>query len=55
MLRGAGLDDDGLRRLHVEFERTAPTEHQAFLDALGLDAAESAGLRAQARAAIEPE
>jgi DNA-binding transcriptional MerR regulator len=55
MLRGSGLDDDGLRRLHMEFERTAPAEHQAFLDALGLDAAESARLRARARAASEPE
>jgi MerR family transcriptional regulator, thiopeptide resistance regulator len=36
ILRATGLDRDGMRRWHVEFERTAPADHQRFLEALGI-------------------
>jgi MerR family transcriptional regulator, thiopeptide resistance regulator len=49
MLRAAGLDEDGLRRLHVVFERTDPTAHAEFLQALGLPARDIARLRTRAR------
>ena len=49
MLRGAGLDDDGLDRLHALFERTDPLAHQAFLEALGLGPADAAAIRFRAR------
>lgn len=41
ILRSAGLDDAGMHRWHIEFERTAPGTHRGFLVSLGLDAAET--------------
>lgn len=49
LLRATGLDDDDMRRWHVEFERQAPEAHQEFLESLGIDAEEAAGIRARAR------
>jgi DNA-binding transcriptional MerR regulator len=50
MLRAAGLDDAGMRRWHVEFERGNPEAHHAFLVSLGLSAAEVARIRERSRA-----
>lgn len=49
LLRGAGLDADGLRRWHAEFERRAPQAHHDFLRELGLDEAEARAIRDAAR------
>lgn len=45
VLRGAGLDDEGLDRLHVLFERIDPEAHQVFLEGLGLGPEEVAVVR----------
>jgi DNA-binding transcriptional MerR regulator len=51
VLRAAGLDDAGMRRWHVEFERMAPRAHQDFLQSLGLPPGEIARIRRWSRAA----
>lgn len=43
------LDDEDMRRWHVEFERQAPEAHQEFLESLGIEAEEAAAIRARAR------
>lgn len=50
LLRAAGLDDAGMRRWHIDFERTAPREHQEFLDFLGIPEDEIAGIRRWSKA-----
>lgn len=40
LLKAAGLDEQGMRRWHIEFERCAPAGHQAFLHSLGLEKTE---------------
>jgi MerR family transcriptional regulator, thiopeptide resistance regulator len=40
MFRAIGLDDAAMRRWHRQFEETNPEDHKAFLQSLGLDAAE---------------
>jgi MerR family transcriptional regulator, thiopeptide resistance regulator len=45
ILRAAGLDDAGMHRWHVEFERMAPQAHHDFLQSLGLPAREVARIR----------
>lgn len=50
MLRGAGLDADGLRRWHAEFEARAPEAHDDFLRELGLGEGEVQAVRDAARA-----
>jgi DNA-binding transcriptional MerR regulator len=49
LLRATGLDDDDMRRWHVEFERQAPEAHQEFLESLGIDAEEATAIRARSR------
>ncbi|MFT3847308.1 MAG: MerR family transcriptional regulator [Propionivibrio sp.] len=49
IFRSAGLDDEGMDRLHVHFEKTDPAAHQRFLESLGLDAAHIARVRQQSR------
>jgi len=53
ILRAAGLDDDAMRRWHVEFEQMAPNAHQDFLESLGLPKAEVRRIRRWSR--VEPE
>lgn len=36
ILRATGLDEDGMRRWHEEFERSSPEGHRDFLESLGL-------------------
>ena len=43
------LDDDGMDRLHAQFEQTDPAAHQRFLESLGLDAGHIARVRSQSR------
>jgi DNA-binding transcriptional MerR regulator len=45
ILEAAGLDEEGRRRWHIEFERQAPEAHQDFLLSLGLDRAEVRRIR----------
>lgn len=46
MLRAAGLDEEGMKRWHREFEATAPEAHQDFLESLGLSSSEIKHIRA---------
>lgn len=49
IFRAAGLDDDGMDRLHVHFEKADPEAHQRFLESLGLEAEHIARVRATSR------
>ncbi|HEX3045378.1 MAG TPA: MerR family transcriptional regulator [Bacillota bacterium] len=51
VLTKVGFNDDELVRLHREFEKFNPSEHQAFLEVLGVPADEIAKIR---RHAMEP-
>jgi DNA-binding transcriptional MerR regulator len=46
LLRASGLDDAAMLRWHGLFERQNPQAHQAFLESLGMSAAEIARIRA---------
>lgn len=46
MLMAAGFSESDMHRWHREFEETDATNHDAFLLALGMDAAEVADIRA---------
>ncbi|MDD2897808.1 MAG: MerR family transcriptional regulator [Desulfuromonadaceae bacterium] len=41
LLRAAGMDDDAMRQLHIEFERRVPEAHHAFLLSLGISEQEA--------------
>ena len=45
MLRASGLDDDGMRNWHIEFERNSPEAHQDFLESIGISSDEIALIR----------
>lgn len=45
ILRSAGLDDDAMKRWHVEFERLSPEAHGDFLESLGIAPPEVARIR----------
>jgi len=49
VMRGAGFGDADMDRWHAEFERTAPAEHQEFLEFLRLPAEEIAKIREWSR------
>jgi DNA-binding transcriptional MerR regulator len=51
ILAATGLDDDGMRRWHIEFETAAPEAHQDFLESLGLSRKEINGIRRWSREA----
>lgn len=44
-MRATGFTDDQMSRWHVEFEKSAPDDHQQFLEYLHIDAAEVAHIR----------
>ncbi|MGC4048462.1 MAG: hypothetical protein QM757_01950 [Paludibaculum sp.] len=46
ILRTAGITEDQMHKLHVEFERSDPKEHQGFLEYLSIPPAEIASIRA---------
>lgn len=45
MLRAAGMDDNAMRKLHVEFERKEPEAHHTFLLSLGISEKEALAIR----------
>lgn len=51
IMRAAGLTEDDMNRFHVEFEKSAPAEHQEFLEFLHIPAGEIAMIRQESRKA----
>jgi DNA-binding transcriptional MerR regulator len=49
IMRAAGLTDDDMNRFHAEFERSAPAEHQEFLEFLKIPSAEISQIREWSR------
>lgn len=49
VLRAAGLNDEQLKKLHREFEKRYPAEHEAFLCFLGLNEPERTEIRKASR------
>jgi DNA-binding transcriptional MerR regulator len=49
ILRAAGLGEAEMMRFHSEFERSAPEEHQEFLEYLQIPAGEIEGIREASR------
>jgi DNA-binding transcriptional MerR regulator len=49
ILKAAGLDAEGRRNWHIEFEATSPEAHQDFLESIGIDQDEIALIRAWSR------
>jgi len=45
LLAASGMSQEAMRRWHADFERTAPAEHQRFLELLGLGEEEIAAVR----------
>jgi DNA-binding transcriptional MerR regulator len=45
MLKAAGLDEEGMRNWHIEFEKSSPEAHQDFLESIGIDDDEIAMIR----------
>ncbi|MBI4876835.1 MAG: MerR family transcriptional regulator [Acidobacteria bacterium] len=49
IMRAAGLTEEDMNRFHVEFEKSAPAEHQEFLEFLRIPAEEIATIRQESR------
>lgn len=49
LLRASGLDDAGMGKWHIEFERTSPEAHQDFLESIGIEKEEIAEIREWSR------
>ena len=45
IMRAAGFSEDDMRRWHKEFERSAPEEHQEFLEFLHIPSDEIKSIR----------
>jgi DNA-binding transcriptional MerR regulator len=52
MLRAAGLDDNGMKSWHIEFERNSPEAHQDFLESIGIDSDEIASIREWSKSSV---
>lgn len=50
IMRAAGLSDDDMHRFHQEFEKSAPAEHQEFLEFLHIPESEIRQIREWSRA-----
>jgi DNA-binding transcriptional MerR regulator len=50
IMKACGLTDEQMHRWHTEFERSAPAEHQEFLEFLHIPADEIDNIRKQSRA-----
>ena len=50
IMRSCGFSEEQMHRWHTEFERSAPEEHQEFLEFLHIPAAEIKTIRNQSRA-----
>lgn len=49
IMKGCGLSDEQMHRWHAEFERSAPAEHQEFLEFLHIAPAEISRIREASR------
>lgn len=49
IMRACGFSDDQMHRWHMEFERSAPQEHQEFLEFLHIPEAEITSIRKRSR------
>ena len=49
IMRAAGLTEEDMHKFHQEFEKSAPAEHQEFLEFLHIPADEIAKIRASSR------
>ena len=49
VFRATGLDDEGMKRWHREFESRYPLKHEAFLEWLRLPEAEITRIRKHSR------
>ena len=54
IMRKAGFSEDDMHRWHAEFEKTAPAEHQEFLEFLHIAPDEIRGIREWSRAQTKP-
>ena len=45
LLKAAGLDEDGMKNWHVEFEKTSQEAHQDFLESIGIEKDEIISIR----------
>ena len=50
-MRATGFSDEDMRRWHAEFEKSAPAEHQEFLEFLHIPAEELKAIREWSRQA----
>jgi MerR family transcriptional regulator, thiopeptide resistance regulator len=50
IMKSCGFSDEQMHRWHAEFERSAPEEHQEFLEFLHIPAQEISTIREQSRA-----
>jgi len=50
IMKGCGFTEDQMHRWHAEFERSAPEEHQEFLEFLHIPQQEIQSIRKQSRA-----
>jgi DNA-binding transcriptional MerR regulator len=49
IMRAAGFNEEDMRRWHTEFEKSAPQEHQEFLEFLHIPAGEVQSIRERSR------
>jgi MerR family transcriptional regulator, thiopeptide resistance regulator len=52
IMKSCGFSDEQMRRWHAEFERSAPEEHQEFLEFLHIPVPEINTIRAQSRVKV---
>jgi DNA-binding transcriptional MerR regulator len=52
MLQAAGLDEEGMKNWHIEFEMTSPEGHQDFLESIGIAESEIDSIRAWSKDSI---
>ena len=45
LLKAAGLDEEGMKNWHIEFEKTSPEAHQDFLESIGIEKDEINSIR----------
>jgi DNA-binding transcriptional MerR regulator len=45
MLKAAGLDNEGMKNWHIEFEKTSPEAHQDFMESIGIEQDEIKSIR----------
>lgn len=45
LLKAAGLDNEGMKNWHIEFEKTSPEAHQDFLESIGIEPDEIKSIR----------